>query len=134
MSTIDTGLYQDQIPTLSALSIREYERIFKIFKQSIDDKDFFTYNILKKIEFPQIDSRFLANYTPPNKMAMSILSYNIYGDIKSWWIIYLLNKDQFEEAPFFINGGTQVKYIINSVRSEIYSDITTSTLFGGRHF
>lgn len=134
MNAIDTGLYQDQIPTLSSLSIRDYERIFKIFEQSLDDKDFFTYNILKKIEFPQIDSRFLAHFTPPSKMAMSILSFNIYGDIKSWWIIYLLNKDKFVEAPFFIEGGQQVKYIIGSVRSEIYADITRSTLLGGRHF
>lgn len=131
---IDTGDYQNEIPTLSALSIRDYERIFKVFKESTDNKDFFTYNILKKIEFPEIDSTFLDFYTPPNRMALSILSYNIYGDLNSWWIIYLLNKDKFDQAPFFIEGGVQVKFIIDEFRAAIYNDITRQTVFGGRHY
>lgn len=131
---IDTGKYQDELPSLSALSIRDYERIFKVFQSSVDDKSFYTYNILKKIEFPEIDSQYLGFYTPNNKMALTILSYNIYGDIKSWWILYLLNKDKFTGAPFYVNGGTQMKYILDPIRVLIYQDITKSTVFAGRHY
>lgn len=131
---IDTGKYQNDIPSLSSLSIYNYERIFKIFKLSMDEKDFYTYNILNKIEFPEIDSRYIGYYTPNNKMALTILSYNIYGDIKSWWILYLLNKDKFNGAPFYVNGGVQMKYITDEFRTLVYDDITNSTIYGGRHY
>jgi hypothetical protein len=131
---IDTGQYQNEIPTLSALSVRDYERIFKVFKQSTDDKEFYTYNILKKLDFPDIDSQYIGFYTPNNKMALTIVSYNIYQDIKSWWILYFLNKDKFVGAPFYVESGTQLKYILDPIRTLIYQDITQSTVFGGRHF
>jgi presenilin-like A22 family membrane protease len=132
--SIDLGNYQNDIPSLSALSIRDYERIFKLFKQSENDKNFYVYNILNKIDFPEIDSQYIQYYDVPTKTALTILSYNIYGDIKSWWILYLLNKDKFDGAPFYINGGTQIKYIIDSLRTSIYQDITQSTVFAGRHY
>lgn len=132
--SIDTGNYQNEVESLSSLSIRDYERIFKVFKQSTDDKEFYTYNILNKIDFPEIDSQFIEFYTPPSRMAMTILSYNIYGDIKSWWILYLLNKDKFTGAPFYVDGGVQIKYITDAIRVAIYQDITDATIFGGRHY
>jgi hypothetical protein len=131
---IDTGKYQNEIISLDALGIGDYERIFKVFKQSVDNKDFYTYNILKKIEFPEIDSQYLDFYTPSKKLALSILSYNIYEDMKSWWILYLLNKDKFTGAPFYVDGGVQIKFIIDPVRTLIYDDISNSTIFGGRHY
>lgn len=132
--SIETGQYQNQIPSLSALSVKDYERIFKVFKASVDDKEFFYYNILKKIDFPTIDSQYIKYYEVKTRMPMTTISYNIYGDIKSWWILYLLNKDKFEGAPFYVNGGTQLAYITDALRGLIYSDITQGTVFGGRHF
>lgn len=131
---IDTGKYQNQITSLSALGVRDYERIFKIFEQSVNDKDFYVYNILNKIEFPEIDAQYVEYYTTPAKLALTIVSYNIYQDIKSWWIIYLLNKDKFTGAPFYLESGTQVKYILDPIRVLIYQDITNNTILGGRHF
>lgn len=131
---IDTGQYRNEIDALPELTLKEYERIFKIFKESVDNKEFYTYNILKKIEFPEIDSAYIEHYTPNKRMALTILSNNIYGDMNSWWIIYLLNKDKFTGAPFYVDGGVQVKYITDSLRSAIYDDITNATVFGGRHF
>ena len=131
---IDTGEYQNDIVSLSELNIKDYERIFKIFKLSEEDKEFYTYNILHKIEFPELDSIFLDFYTPPSDTPWSILSYNIYGDIKSWWILYLLNKDKFDGMPFLVSGGTEIKHIKDEFRSQIYQDITNSTVFGGRHY
>jgi len=128
------GKYQNQVPSLSALNIKDYERIFKIFKAERDGKEFYYYNILKKIEFPEIDSSFLEFYNVPTRMPMTTISYNIYGDIKSWWILYLLNKEVFTGAPFYVDGGVQLKHITKELRSAIYDDITQATVFGGRHF
>jgi hypothetical protein len=131
---IDLGKYQNEVPSLSALSIRDYERIFKIFKQSEEDKNFYIFNILNRIDFPTIDSQFLEFYDVESRMPLTIASYKIYGDIKSWWILYLLNKDKFEGAPFYVNGGTQLKYITDSLRTAIYQDITIQTIYSGRHY
>ncbi len=131
---VDKGKYRNEIKELSLPNIRDYDRIFKIFKQSIDDKEFYRYNIMSKIEFPEIDTRYIEFYTPPSRMALTILSNKIYGDIKSWWILYLLNRDKFDDAPFFIEGGVQIRYITDELRSAIYQDITDSTLLGGRHY
>lgn len=89
---------------------------------------------MKRIDFPEIDSQYIEYYNVESKMALTILSYKIYEDIQSWWILYLLNKDKFEGAPFYVNGGTQIKYITDSVRTAIYQDITNSTVYGGRHY
>lgn len=131
---IDTGQYQNDIATLPKLDMTDYERIFKIFQSSVNDKDFYTYNILKKIEFPEIDGKYLEYTDILNRIPLTILSYNIYNDMKSWWILYLLNKDKFDGAPFYLEGGTQIKYIKDSVRVSIYFDITKSTVYGGRHY
>jgi hypothetical protein len=131
---IDTGNYQNEITSLSALNLTDYERIFKLFQQSVDDKDFYVYNILNRIDFPEIDSQYIQYKDVQVKTALTILSYQIYEDIKSWWILYLLNKDKFDGAPFYVNGGTQIKYVTDSVRTLIYSDVTQSTIFGNRHY
>jgi hypothetical protein len=131
---VNAGQYQNEITSLSALNVEDYERIFKIFKQSIDNKEFYTYNILKKIEFPTLGNEFLKFYDVQARTPLTTLSYRIYGDIKSWWIIYLLNKDKFDGAPFYVNGGTQISYIPIVYKTSIYIDITNSTILGGRHY
>lgn len=130
----DVGEYRNQIPSLSALDITDYERIFKVFKLSLDDKEFYTYNTLKKIEFPTLDNQYIEYYDVLSRTALTTVSYRIYEDIKSWWILYLLNKDKFNGAPFYVEGGTQLAYVKPSIRGLLYLDITNATIFGGRHF
>jgi len=133
MSNI-TGQYQNEVTSLSSLNVTDYERIFKLFVSSVEEKDFYVYNILNKIEFPDIASQYIQYYDVQQKTALTILSYQIYEDMKSWWILYLLNKDKFVGAPFYVEPGTQIKYIVDSVRTAIYNDITNSTVYGGRHY
>ena len=128
------GKYQDDVPALSSLDIVDYERIFKVHTASVDNKQFYFYNILNKIEFPEnIDSSILELYTAKSKEPLTTTSYNLYGDIKSWWMIYLLNKNVLK-TQFFVEGGQQLKYIIPSSRSLIYTQITNSTVFDNQHF
>lgn len=128
------GEYQNQIDSLSALPIQSYERIFKVFKESLEDKEFYYYNILKKLEFPELDNTLVEYHDVLSKTPLTTVSYDIYGDIRSWWIIYLMNKDKFSGAPFWVEGGTQLKYLKVEFRALLYQDITQSTVYGGRHY
>jgi len=128
------GEYQNDIPSLSTLDTKSYERIFKVFKDSLENKEFYYFNILKKIEFPDLDSGVVEYHLVNTRTPMTTVSFDIYGDIKSWWIIYLLNKDAFNGPPFWVEGGTQLKYITPVLRTSIYLDITQNTVYGGRHY
>jgi hypothetical protein len=128
------GNYHNQIPTLSALDIKSYERIFKVYYENVGNKEFPHYNILKKLDFPELDSSVIEYHDVLSRTPLTTVSYRIYGDIKSWWIIYLLNKDKFNGPPFWVEGGTRLKFIKNELRVLIYSDITQNTIFSGRHF
>lgn len=128
------GQYQNDIDDLNTLNITDYERIFKVFTKSENDKDYYFYNILKKIEFPVLDEQYLGYFDVKSDMPLTKISYDIYEDIKSWWIVYLMNKESFVGIPFVVKGGTTLKYILREYRAEIYRDITRATVFSGRHF
>ena len=53
-------------------------------------------NILNKLDLVDLDPEFVEFYDVTTRMPMTTLSYKIYGDIKSWWILYLMNKDQIQ--------------------------------------
>jgi len=128
------GEYQDNIPALSSLDITDYERIFKVHTASNNGKQFYFYNILNKIEFPtNIQSELLGLYTAKSKEPLTTTSFKIYGDIKSWWLIYLVNKSIIGKS-FFVEGGSQLTYILPEYRSLIYNQITTTTVFDNQHF
>ena len=129
-----TGKYQDQVKGLPKLPLSRYERIFKVYTEGKDGKQFYFYNILNRMEFPtNIDSNLLDTHVVKSRQALTITSYDIYGDIFSWWIIYLLNKDVIGNS-FFAEGGQQLKYILPSKRGLIYQQMTDSTIFNNKHF
>jgi|TARA_R110000824_G_scaffold99925_3_gene237542 hypothetical protein len=130
-----TGKYQDDVDALPELDITRYERMFKVFTApSVGGKEFYYFNILNKMEFPtNIKSELLGLYTAVGKEPLTTTSNNIYGDITSWWLIYLANKDILSKQ-FYVKGGQQLRYILPSHRALIYQQITNSTIFDGRHF
>jgi len=129
------GNYQSDIKSLSSLSITAYERIFKLYKTEKNTKEFLFYNILKKIEIPDtIDDEFVSFYTVRSNMPLTILSYKIYGDIKLWWLLFLVNKKTLEANRFVVSGGVQIEYIKPEYLSLVLSQITKITQGNGRHF
>jgi hypothetical protein len=129
------GNYQSDIKSLSSLSITAYERIFKLYKTEKNTKEFLFYNILKKIEIPDtIDDEFVSFYTVKSNMPLTILSYKIYGDIKLWWLLFLVNKKTLEANRFVVSGGVQIEYIKPEYLSLVLSQITKITQGNGRHF
>lgn len=128
------GQYQDDISDLSNLELERYERIFKIYKQSNNGKDFYFYNILNKIEFPDdIDPDLLDSYNVGSRTALTTISHNIYENIESWWIIFLLNKGKLPNL-FYADAGTSLRYIKPDRLTLIYNQITRNLLYNGRHF
>ena len=129
-----TGKYQDDIEALKKLPLTRYERIFRIYTEGASGKQFYFYNILNKIEFPDnIDSKLLDTYIVKAREPLTTTSYNLYGDIESWWMIYLLNKPLLKNK-FYAEGGMQLKFIEKTQRGLIYQQITDTTAFSNRHF
>tara|TARA_R100000152_G_C6779809_1_gene211845 strand:+ start:828 stop:1241 length:414 start_codon:yes stop_codon:yes gene_type:complete len=130
------GRYQSRVanPSLSAIDIKKYERIFKVYTEPNNGKEFYFYNILRKVEFPtEIQSNFLSAFSPQSRMPLTTVSFNLYQDIDSWWLIYLLNKDVIGKQ-FYVEGGQQLKYILPEFRDVIYDQITNITVYDNRHF
>ena len=127
-----TGKYQNEIDDLKALGMRRYERIFKIFSK--EGKEFYFYNLLNKIEFPDnIDSSLLDTYIVQSREPLTTTSYNIYGNIQSWWLLFLLNKKVIN-SRFYVEGGDQLEYILPSKVDLIFQQITKTTVFNNKHF
>mgnify|MGYP003115589407 FL=1 len=123
-----TGKYQDQVRGLPPLPLNHYERIFKVFTEGKSGKQFYFYNLLNKIELPSnIDSSILDTYIVRGKQPFTTVSYNIYGDIHSWWILFLLNKELMNKK-FFFSGGEELTYIVPSKRSLLYQQMTRATI------
>lgn len=129
------GKYQSNIRSLSSLSVTAYERIFKLYEGDVNNKTFFFYNILKKIEIPDtIDDQFVSFYTSRADMPLTIVSYNIYNDMQLWWLIYLLNSKALEADRFVVKGGTQLQYIKSEYLVDVLSQIARITQGNGRHY
>lgn len=129
------GKYQNNISGLKKLDLENYERIFKVYETLNDDKSFYYYNILRKIQFPDIiNSSIVKLYTTPNVLPYTTISYNIYGDIRLWWLLFLINKDVLKGNIFTVPAGTQLKYISPQYLDVVFNQITELVIFNGRHY
>src|SRR5210317_222902 len=96
MSTINSGKTRDKIKQLDTLGKELYENIFKVSLIDNKDKSFYFYNTLNRVIFPDnidkdaFDIKILNVDTP-----WTTLSYQIYGSISLWWVIFLLNKPEY---------------------------------------
>ena len=76
-----TGKYQGDIKALKKLPLTRYERIFRIYSEGKNGKQFYFYNILNKIEFPDnIEPKLLDTYIVKGREPLTTTSYNLYGD------------------------------------------------------
>jgi|TARA_R110000803_G_scaffold3675_6_gene12501 hypothetical protein len=103
----DLGKFQEDITDLSILEQYRYENIFKIYETG--DKDFFYYNILKKIKLPDdIDDELFTAVAYNEALPITTLSYRIYGTTYLWWLIMVVNNIT---NPAKIASGRRIKYI-----------------------
>lgn len=129
------GLYQNDIDNLAPLDLQHYERIFKVFDVETKDRKFYFYNILRKIELPNnIDTELTNIYKAKTSLPLATLSYNIYGDIRLWWLLFLINKQAIGNNIFIIPAETQIKFIKPQYLETIFTQITNLSIFNGRHY
>jgi hypothetical protein len=124
---MNTGLFQNQIPSLPTLSRERYENIFRLYNTDTSSgKSTYFYNILTKVQIPDtLDENLIGNITPTSNMPWTTLSYKLYGSIFLWWLIFLLNKP---DDIFTVKAGVTYKYIlpnyIDSVLESIQNQLT----------
>lgn len=103
----DLGKFQEDVTELGALEQYRYENIFKIYETG--EKDFFYYNILKKISLPsEMDNNLFNTVAYNEALPITTLSYRIYGTTYLWWLIMIVNGIM---NPTKIAGGTRIKFI-----------------------
>jgi hypothetical protein len=118
-----TGLYQNNIKDLKGLELYRYENIFKLYTQG--DKNFYFYNILKKIQIPEnLNAELFDFISFPRKMPITTVSYRIYGTTYLWWLIAIVNNviNPFElqnGKKFRIVKAKYVKYILDEINQQL---------------
>jgi hypothetical protein len=128
------GEYQNNVLSLSAVDFTRYENIFKVYTEPTNGKEFYFYNILNKIEFPQnLNSDFFELHTVTGRLPLTTVSHDLYDTMHNWWILYLTNLNVLRNK-FFVEGGTQLKFIKPEYLAFVFNQITRSTVFGNRHY
>jgi hypothetical protein len=124
MSTIINGAKRNQVEQLEGLSRNLYENIFNVGLVNNDGKSFYTYNLLNKVIFPEtLDSNVIDEITLTGDKPWTMLSFQLYGTIELWWVVYLLNKPDY---IFKAKANTPYKYIKAEFISNVLQQITQS--------
>lgn len=118
------GQYQNNISELPGLEPYRYENIFKLYQTG--DKDFYFYNILKKLQIPQdINNNLFHITTLPPGMPFTTLSYNLYGTTYLWWLICAINeiKNPFDQSlagmRIKVLKKDYVKPVLDSIQQQL---------------
>ena len=87
----DLNNFNNDNSSLTQLSDYSYENIFKVFQNN----GYYSYNLLKKINFPQdLDQSYIDYVEINKKLSWTNLSYLEYGTILLWWLICATNNIQ----------------------------------------
>ena len=114
------GKFQNNIEDLPVLELYRYENIFKVFETG--DKNFYFYNINKKISLPDdLNTTFFDYVTLDKKIPLTTLSYRLYGTTYLWWLILVINKidNPVRDLPV----GKKLKYIKNEYIKDVLDNI-----------
>jgi hypothetical protein len=104
---METGEYQNEIDILKDIEKYRYENLFKLY--TTGDKNFYFYNILKKLKLPDtMNERLFDKVKFTDQMPITTLSFRIYGTTYLWWIIMIVNNIT---NPAEIESGREIKYI-----------------------
>jgi len=109
MSSIINGIKQNEIQELATLSNNLYENIFNVNLLEDSNSNFYFYNLLNKVVFPDsISDAFIEEITILTDKPWTTLSFELYGTIQLWWVVYLLNKPDY---IFKAQANNTYKYI-----------------------
>lgn len=115
-------MYQNNIAELPRLKNENLENIFNVYQ---DDNDFYYYNLLQSIHFPQnLPDSYFVQYNVTYGDTWPYVSYKVYNNTKLWWVITLANNIINPTEPLV--PGTILKIPNIDVVSEILTQIATS--------
>jgi len=121
MSSVFIGEKRNTVTDLETISLELYENIFKVNLLENKDKNFYFYNTLNKVIFPDnLDGSVYREVAVQADTPWTTLSFNLYGTINLWWVVYLINKPKY---IFLAKGGTTIKYITPSAITSILNSI-----------
>tara|TARA_R110000803_G_scaffold85393_1_gene151747 strand:+ start:360 stop:722 length:363 start_codon:yes stop_codon:yes gene_type:complete len=101
------GQYQNKVDILPDLEMYRYENIFKLYQQG--EKNFYFYNILKKIKLPEDINEEIFDFVKyPAAMPLTTLSFRVYGTTQLWWLILIVNGISNPQA---IPSGVKIRIV-----------------------
>ena len=80
---------------------------------------FFSY----QFKFLEVDSNIIDEITLTGDKPWTMLSFQLYGTIELWWVVYLLNKPDY---IFKAKANTPYKFIKSDFMSNVLQQITQS--------
>jgi hypothetical protein len=114
---------QNSFKELPRLKDENYENIFNVYQ---DDNDFYYYNLLQTIHFPQdLPDSYFETYDIKYNDTWPLISYKKYNNIKLWWIIALAN-GVVNPINFLVPGHT-IRIPKQQVVTLILTQIVTTT-------
>jgi hypothetical protein len=118
------GNYQNDINELKELELYQYENIFKLYQTG--EKEFYYYNIIKKITLPKdIDNEYFFTYNIQKNTPFTTLSYQAYGTTQLWWLICIVNDIKFPQDPKLVGKTIKIikreyiKPILDSIKIQL---------------
>jgi hypothetical protein len=119
---IELDKNHNEVPELGDLDISSYENIFNMYK---DEGEFFAYNILRSVHFPNdMDNEFFYFYRVENNKVWTRISFDHYGTIQLWWLICLVNK--IMNPVTLPDPGTVIRVLKPQYVSQVLEQIATS--------
>jgi hypothetical protein len=100
-----------------------YENIFNVYQFDTSNNDTYVfYNIMSKISLPNdLDPNVYQLYRIESQIALTTLSYRLYGSQHLWWLIMVLNN--LRNPVKLIESGS----ILKIIKSE-YLDLVLDSL------
>jgi nucleoid-associated protein YgaU len=115
-------MYQNNITELPRLKNENLENIFKIHQ---DNNDFYYYNLLQTIHFPQnLPEAYFVEYNVSYGDTWPFISFKVYNNTKLWWVITLANNIVNPLEPLV--PGATLKIPSVDIVSEILTQIATN--------
>jgi nucleoid-associated protein YgaU len=113
---------QNDINNLPKLDFENFENIFSVYQ---DNNDYYYYNLLETIFFPNnLPESYFSEYTVKYEDTWPLISYKAYGTIKLWWVIAYANN--VINPINFLEVGKKIKIPKTSIVTEILTDLNTN--------
>ena len=112
---------QNSITQLNKLNSENYENIFNVY---LDESNFYFYNILNKVNFPQnLPNNYFTSYVIQQGDTLPFISYKTLLSPNNWWLITLANN--IDDPTQTLIPGTVLKIPIPSVARDIIAEINS---------